>query len=367
MDVLTPLPPITAPGRGDLSPARLEEHLRVTAKRLKKFGLRHGDAVASLLPEGPDVITARLALDAFPLANFVALDPSALPAHHASLLAEINPRLLLMHRGEHPASASVARSMGIPIANVLRHFEAGVFTMELAAAPLNEGSVAYPGWKRRGMPLVLIAPGDAYRHLAKRLDATNPVIGITAPSLEHLTPPHTIEHVAAECVRILRRYRPHGPYALAGWRSEGLVALEMARLLEEGGEHVAFVALMNATDLFLPIGTPIRRLFLPIRRFLGVRSKPSCEFMTEALRHYQPRPWYGRILHIRPRGHSESAAGQAPLDWRDVAPHGFSSFEAHADMLAEPHVQTVAEILAIELWHGSNCDNRGSEPSTSHA
>ena len=36
----------------------------MTVKRLKKFGLRPGDAVASLLPEGPDLITVRLALDA---------------------------------------------------------------------------------------------------------------------------------------------------------------------------------------------------------------------------------------------------------------------------------------------------------------
>ena len=366
MDVLTPFPPITAPGRGELSPARLEEHLRVTVKRLKKFGLRPGDTVASLLPEGPDLITVRLALDAFPLTKLVAMDPWALPEHQESVLAEINPRLLLVHRGEHPAAASVARSMSIPIANVLRHFDAGVFTLELSVAPLHEGPAESPGWKRKGMPLVLLAPGDAYRHLAKRLDAMNPVIGITAPSPEQLPPPHTIEHVAAECVRTLRRYRPHGPYAFAGWRSEGLVALEMARLLEEGGEHVAFVALMNAADLFIPVGA-IRRLFRPIRRFLGGTSRPSCEFMTDALRLYQPRPWYGRILHIHPLGHSEYVAAHPRLDWRDIAPHGCLSFEAHADMLAEPHVQMVAEILAVELGHGVNCDNRGSEPSTRHA
>jgi hypothetical protein len=346
MDALTPFQPITAPGRGELSLARLEEHLRVTVKRLKKLGLRQGDTVASLLPGGPDALTASLALDAFPLAKFVALDPSAARETYLSVLTKINPRLLLMNLGEHPA-ADVARRLGIPVANVLRHFEAGVFTLELAVAPLREAPALTPAWKSRGTPLVLVAPADAYRHLAKRLDATNPVIGITAPSLELLPPPHTIEHVAAECVRILRRYRPHGPYALAGWRSEGLVALEMARLLEEEGEHIAFVALLNAADLFIPIVGPIRRMFLPIRRLLRGKSKPVCQFMAEALRQYRPRPWYGKILNIQPGG--EPNAGIAWFEWRDIAPHGFTSFEAPDGMLVEPNVETVATILASEL------------------
>jgi hypothetical protein len=290
-------------------------------------------------------MTAKLALQAFSCAKFVGLDACASPEEYVSLLAKINPRLLLMYRGEHPA-ANVARCLGIPVANVLRHFEAGVFTLEQAVAPLREVPPS-PGWKTRGMPLVLIAPGDAYRHLAKRLDAMNPVIGITAPSLELLPPPQTIEHIAAECVRILRRYRPLGPYALAGWCIEGLVALEMARLLEEEGERVAFVALLNAADLFIPMVGPIRRLFLPIQRLFAAKPKPSCEFMTQALRQYRPHPWYGKILHIGPA--VQPWTGRPSLAWREIAPQGLASFEAPAQMLAEPNVEIVASILASEL------------------
>ena len=346
VEELIPFEPLTAPGRGDLTPARLAEHLQATVKRLKQFGIRPGDSIASLLPEGPDAMTVRLALAAFPDAKFAPLDPCT---QAESLLLEIQPKLLLLHPGEHSARA-VAFNLGIPVANVLRHFEAGVFTLEAAVflPPAGEvPPVRTPAWKSRGTPLVLIAPGLAYRRLANRLEARNPVIGITPPSLELMTPPHTIEHVAAECVHMLRRYRAHGPYALAGWRTESLVALEMARLLEEEGERVVFVALLDASALFQPPIGRARRALVSLKGLFRKKSQPSCEFMAEALRQYLPHPWYGRILHIRPL--AEPPERHAWFEWRDIAPHGLAQFQAPAEMFAEPNVQTVAGILASEL------------------
>lgn len=345
VEELTPCEPITAPGRGDLTPARLEEHVHSTVKRLKKFGVRPGDCVASLLPEGPDATTLRLALAALPGVKLAALDPGG-PIEF--LLLENQPKLFLLHPGEHSARAAAYR-LGISVANVLRHFEAGVFTLE-AATPLPPAGEVPPlrvrSW-RHGTPLVLIAPGLAYRRLANRLDAINPVIGITPPSLELMSQPHTIEHVAAECVRMLRRYRAHGPYALAGWRAESLVALEMARLLEESGERVRFVALLDASSLFQSPGGRAGRALAWLRGLLRNEPKPACEFMAEALRQYRPKPWYGKILHIRPP--AQPRERHARFEWRDIAPHGLAWFEAPAEMLAEPHVQTVATILASEL------------------
>jgi hypothetical protein len=333
---------ITAAGRGDLTQKRLAEHLRVTANRLKELGLGAGDTMASLLPEGPDAVTLRLALGAFPDANFLTVGQE-------SELVEANPKLLLAHPGKHPLR-EVALILGIPVVNVLRHFEAGVFTLEAAAPLPRAGEVSpplFPGWKNPGVPLVLIVPDCAYGHLAKRLDARNPVVGITPPSLELMPLPHTIEHIAAECVRILRRYRPHGPYALAGWRVESLVALEMARLLEEEGEKVLFVALLDAGSLFQPPLGRIGRALCSLKEFLRNEPKPFYEFMDQALRQYRPAPWYGKILHIRPRG--EPALRHARFQWRDVAPHGVDCFDAPGEMLAEPNVQTVARILASQF------------------
>jgi len=343
---------ISAPGRGALSSSRLEEHLQATVKRLKKLGVRPGARVASVLPEGPDVVTAAMTVklahaDFVPLARCTALE------QYRSLLLEASPDLLLLPSGAHPARVA-AHSLGIPIANVLRHFEAGIFTLEADIAPMWTAEPPPLAWKNhpRGMPVVLITPGPVYRRLANRLDAVHPVVGITPPSLEHLPLPHTIEHIAVECVRILRRYRPQGPYALAGWRIDALVALEMARLLEEAGEKIAFVAMLDASALFcspaaLGLGAIRRVLFAAMTR---LRRPPTWDFMAEALRQYRPQPWFGKILHLRPSGQSDSKnQSGTSLEWRHIAPHGFTSYDAPAEMLAEPNVQCVATILAAEL------------------
>jgi Thioesterase domain len=337
---------ISAPGRGELSLSRLEEHLQATLKRLKKLGVRPGACVASVLPEGPDAMTAEMTAK-LAQANFAPLAPRASREQYQELLLEKDPGLLLLHSGAHPAREA-ARHLGIPVANVLRHFEAGIFTLEADIPAPWTAAPPPPSWKKprpRGVPVVLIAPGPAYRRLANRLDATNPVIGITPPSLEHLPPPHTVEHIAAECVRILRRYRPQGPYALAGWRADALVALEMARLLEEEDEKVIFVAMLDASALFCSrSGSGLSAL---LRAVLHRKHTGPCDLMAEAIRQYRPAPWFGKILHLRPKVQSDS--NDAHLEWRQIAPHGFASYEAPAEMLAEPNVQVVATILAAEL------------------
>jgi hypothetical protein len=342
MDETISLVGMTAPGRGETHPERLKEHLRQTAKRLQQLKIQRGDRLACALPDGPDAITAALAAD-FLEADLAKLPNKMSRQEYEALLYETNPKLLLIHSGDHPAREA-ARSLEIPVANVLRHFEAGIFTLE---ADLHLRTPHPPGWKIRGVPLVLIAPDPAYRHLAHSMGACNPVVGITPPSLEHLPLPHTVEHIAAECIRMLRRVRPHGPYALAGRGTDSLVALEMARLLEEQGHKVIFVAMLDASALFRPFGRPLRRAFASLTRIFHRKIIPSYEVMADALRQYRPRPWYGRILHIWPP--EAKMHGNPWLDWRDVAPHGVTAYPAPAQMLSEPRAQTIATILASEL------------------
>jgi hypothetical protein len=328
-----------------VSTSRLEEHLEATVRRLKKLGVRPGVCIAGVLPDGPDAMTAAMTAKRA-RANFALLDARASRQEYQTLLLETDCKLLLLPSGAHPAREA-ARGLRIPIANVLRHFEAGIFTLEAdVAPPVTEYSP--PAWKNRsrGLPVVLIAPHSAYRRLANRLDAAHPVIGITPPSLEHLSSPHTIEHIAAECVRILRRYRPHGPYALAGWRADSIVALEMARLLEEESEKVVFVAMLDASALFshpLSVFAIVRRAASFFRR----KRNPPSDAMTEALRRYQPAPWFGKILHLNPGNCSGQRHSQ--LEWRRIAPQGILTYDAPSEMLAEPNVQVVATILAAEL------------------
>jgi aspartate racemase len=67
-----------------------------------------------------------------------------------------------------------------------------------------------------------------------------------------LGPYARIEDLAADLVKTVRRVRPEGPYYLVGHCYRGTVAIEVARRLEEGGQAVAFLGLLNCAPFDLP-------------------------------------------------------------------------------------------------------------------
>jgi thioesterase domain-containing protein len=107
--------------------------------------------------------------------------------------------------------------------------------------PLQEGSP-----DRR--PLFCVHPvgGEvvAYRELARRLGADQPVYGLQSsdPPLED------VREMAALYVAAVREVQPAGPYRIAGWSMGGVVAYEMARQLEARGEAVGTLALIDAAS-----------------------------------------------------------------------------------------------------------------------
>ena len=102
-----------------------------------------------------------------------------------------------------------------------------------------------------GTPLFLVHPAGGlvapYVELVKRLDPGQRVYGFQARGLEEgETPAQSIEEAASDFVVLLRKRQPVGPYLLGGWSMGGVIAFEMARLLEMAGEAVAGVALIDA-------------------------------------------------------------------------------------------------------------------------
>ena len=84
----------------------------------------------------------------------------------------------------------------------------------------------------------------AYRELARHLGADQPVYGLQSsdPPLED------VREMAALYVAAVREVQPAGPYRIAGWSMGGVVAYEMARELEEQGEKVETLALIDAAS-----------------------------------------------------------------------------------------------------------------------
>ncbi|MGW0277999.1 amino acid adenylation domain-containing protein [Streptomyces sp. NPDC003006] len=86
-----------------------------------------------------------------------------------------------------------------------------------------------------------------YAGLLRHLPPEHPVYGLQARA--YSTPgyrPTGIEEIAADFVEQIRKVRPTGPYHLLGWSFGGLVAHAVAARLQDDGDEVATLALLDA-------------------------------------------------------------------------------------------------------------------------
>jgi len=103
---------------------------------------------------------------------------------------------------------------------------------------------------KEGIPPLFYFHGDVLgggfyaRALARRLGAHQPVYSVPPIQLTEDEMP-TVEAIAHERVRAIRRHRAQGPYILGGFCIGALVAYETARQLTERGEIVEDVLLVN--------------------------------------------------------------------------------------------------------------------------
>ncbi len=84
------------------------------------------------------------------------------------------------------------------------------------------------------------------RHLAQLLGSDRPFYGLQARGLLGEDAPHrSIPEAARDYIAELRQVQPQGPYLLGGFSGGGLTAWEMARQLEEAGEVVSLLVLLD--------------------------------------------------------------------------------------------------------------------------
>jgi nonribosomal peptide synthetase DhbF len=131
-----------------------------------------------------------------------------------------------------------------------------------------------------GTPLFCVHPGGGlswcYAGLTRHLGPDVPLFGIQARGL--LQPddmPATVTAMAGEYVRAIEAVWPAGPYRLLGWSFGGIVAHEVARLLQQAGSQVDLIAMMDCYpgvanfyrvdehDLFMSLVDPARAAGIP--------------------------------------------------------------------------------------------------------
>jgi thioesterase domain-containing protein len=249
------------------------------------------------------------------------------------------------------------------------------------------------GWR---VPLFLIGSSIEARHLVDALGEEQPVFTLRAPEFDSRRSSHTIEAAALRCLEILRRFRPHGPYVLGGWCVSGVIAFEMARLLEAEGADVPLVVMLDARNVLstnvcrhrigdklrfymrhlrrLPLAARmsylraharnlwevnLRRLWRISYGMFAALGKPfpgflhsQSNFLSVALRAYRPQPYGGRIVHFWAADRVSQSVRQLEAEWSGVARGEVTFHEIqgdHSSMLAAPNVVALASILAEYL------------------
>nr|WP_245920178.1 non-ribosomal peptide synthetase/type I polyketide synthase [Melittangium boletus] len=247
-------------------------------------------------------------------------------------------------------------------------------------------------------PLFLVHPvgGNVfcYRALVASIAPERPVYGLQARGfVGDQKPLNTLQEMANIYVDAVREIQPQGPYLLGGWSMGGLVALEMARVLEARGDEVNLLALIDSAvpgrksmlsdlallawfmrDLLATSGRPcnldmsgLETLDDGARLAAVLAQAKAAGAIAQDVTTEQLERLYRVFLH-----HSAAMDGYAPtpvrapvvlLDaaesderervapWRRLA----SSIKHHHiagdhySMMTEPHVATLAERLGMAL------------------
>ncbi|MGW8489047.1 amino acid adenylation domain-containing protein [Streptomyces sp. NPDC055886] len=89
-----------------------------------------------------------------------------------------------------------------------------------------------------------------YAGLIRHLPADVPIYGLQAQGVGEATAdeplPTTLEELAAHYASRIREVQPDGPYRLLGWSTGGIIAHAIAAVLQEAGQEVELLAILDA-------------------------------------------------------------------------------------------------------------------------
>lgn len=136
---------IVASERKNLTYSRLHVHISEVVETLNTMGLGRGDRIAIVLPNGPEMAVAFLAVSA--CATSAPLNPAYLASEFDFYLSDLNPKALIVQSGIESPATAVAQVLNIPIIELvpMLEAEAGIFrlTGDLDA-PIVSNSFAQP-------------------------------------------------------------------------------------------------------------------------------------------------------------------------------------------------------------------------------
>lgn len=279
--------------------------------------------------------------------------------------------------------------------------------------------------KREGDRSPLFAvPGSGgnpvgFVHLARMLDDRQPLVGIESRGIRGAELPlSSVEEIAADNLRELRRIQPAGPYFLAGACYGARVAYEMARQIDAAGESVGLLIMLDPSSPFhradgqrrghhqqgsrvttrrAVLRFVLERIVIHARALARLRGAERVTYLRrkvdvvreilrrrdlfrgdrselqqrmvyaanrEAGRRYVPGPFAGPVIVCLTRDRPIKGQRNYRLDWLDLLPQaGCPQYVAgrdSGDMLNLPHVYDLASCINRWLDEAHACD-RDSE------
>jgi pyochelin synthetase len=271
-------------------------------------------------------------------------------------------------------------------------------------SPRSVPGVAPIQWGGSRPAFFCVGAGPLHRRLASLLGPDQPYMGIDLDQAEYKTLawPFKIEDAASILVKKTRELQPAGPYFLGGECSHGVVAYEMARQIQEAGDEVRLVVLLDAgnparASSYLKeikerglwgrvsvLGRRVenalanlRRMGLPgfvvyagqhvkyelqqtkaewnlyrLRRKTAARPAETevdlINFEYLAMPGYRPRPYSGHVALIRRPVPPEHLYLDADIGWAEVV-NGTLEIRfvsgVFDDLFKDPHVNVTARVL----------------------
>ncbi|MFI2763483.1 amino acid adenylation domain-containing protein [Streptomyces echinatus] len=253
-------------------------------------------------------------------------------------------------------------------------------TVRHLARLLTEDTAAHPGaaddvvaLRSRGeeTPLFCVHPAGGevtgFRHLAACTELHRPLFALQSPPAapgeqgRQEAAPHTVEALAARYLAAVRTVSPTGPYLLLGWSMGGLVAFEMARLLEQRGERPGMLFLVESypedrlpqtddTDdqeepgLYIPHdgASAAERLRVELRRHTNRAH-------LRAARAYRPAPYAGPVTLVQADKQNPDLLDAATRTWSRVCAPGQLTRHVlegdHLTLFEPPYVTELARLI----------------------
>jgi acyl-CoA synthetase (AMP-forming)/AMP-acid ligase II/acetyltransferase-like isoleucine patch superfamily enzyme/acyl carrier protein len=135
---------IAAPGRPELTYARLLQQAEATVRQIRSAQLKRNDPVAIVLPNGPEMAVCFVAVACG--ATCAPLNPAYRSEEFDFYLSDLNARALIVSANSDSAAVEVARKRNIPLIHLetAPENEAGAFTLRVPEAPAATDSYAQP-------------------------------------------------------------------------------------------------------------------------------------------------------------------------------------------------------------------------------